>query len=73
MFWSSLKLSLFLGTILVDTINRSPYAGKTTPRDEVVLEKLQNLLPNVKGDNLFNEIQKAKFDISGKQLAWKVM
>ena len=50
----------------MDTINRSEAAGKTTPRDEVVLKKLEALLPNVKGGNLFQELQAAKFDISGK-------
>ena len=54
------------GTILVDTINRSPAAGKTTLRDEAVLTKLEALLLDVKGDNLFQELQAARFDISGK-------
>ncbi|XP_060558083.1 protein prune homolog 2-like [Ruditapes philippinarum] len=56
---------LLYGTILVDTINRSPEAGKITPRDEAVLSQLQCIIPNVKGDNLFEDIQAAKFDISG--------
>ena len=50
----------------MDTINRSEAAGKTTPRDEAVLKKLEALLPNVKGDNLFQELQAAKFDIKSK-------
>jgi exopolyphosphatase len=50
---------------LVDTINRSPEAGKITPRDEAVLSQLECIIPNVKGDNLFEDIQAAKFDISG--------
>ncbi|XP_053387745.1 uncharacterized protein LOC123542835 isoform X2 [Mercenaria mercenaria] len=56
---------LLYGTILVDTINRSPEAGKITLRDEVALSQLENIIPNVKGDNLFEELQAAKFDISG--------
>ncbi|KAL4216752.1 hypothetical protein ACF0H5_024475 [Mactra antiquata] len=56
---------LLYGTILVDTINRSPEAGKITPRDENVLLSLEELLTNIDGEKLFNELQAAKFDISG--------
>ncbi|XP_052785753.1 uncharacterized protein LOC128221254 [Mya arenaria] len=56
---------LLYGTILVDTINRSPQAGKVTPRDEAALGRLLPFIPDIKGGNLFKQLQAAKFDISG--------
>lgn len=33
-----------------------------------MLSKLEAIIPYVKGDNLFEELQAAKFDISGKNI-----
>ncbi|KAH3741371.1 hypothetical protein DPMN_048147 [Dreissena polymorpha] len=57
---------VFKGTILVDTVNKSVQAGKITPRDEAVLAELLPLVPDIKGDNLFEELLAAKLDLSGK-------
>lgn len=62
-------LILFLsttGTILLDTVNLSSDAGRTTPKDIEVLDKLQKFCPNVVHQDIFDSLQRAKFDISGK-------
>ncbi|KAK3095859.1 hypothetical protein FSP39_020085 [Pinctada imbricata] len=56
---------LLYGTILVDTVNTSPEAGKTTLRDTAVLSKLRQMLSDVDGNQLYNSIQQAKNDVSG--------
>lgn len=62
-----IKLSLFLtGTIIVDTINMLPKAGKTTPVDEAIVAKLESALGDIDRDKLFKEIQAEKFNLSGK-------
>lgn len=58
--------ALLHGTIVTDTINFSPAAGKTTPKDLDMAEKLGVFLPlEVDNDTVFQEIKEAKFDLSG--------
>ncbi|KAL3887239.1 hypothetical protein ACJMK2_027186 [Sinanodonta woodiana] len=56
---------LLYGTILIDTVNRSVAAGKLTQRDEAVLQRLEGVLQDVNGDQLYEDIQMAKCDLSG--------
>ena len=56
---------LFLGTILVDTVNTSPEAGKTTPYDREMLGRLMSLIQNLDTKKLYDDIQQAKNDVSG--------
>ncbi|XP_066270782.1 protein prune homolog 2-like isoform X3 [Branchiostoma lanceolatum] len=56
--------ALLMGTILVDTVNRSAEAQKVTPKDEDILERLKDFCPEVDEGKLFQSIQDAKFDIS---------
>ncbi|XP_069102103.1 uncharacterized protein [Argopecten irradians] len=56
---------LLYGTILVDTINQSPTAGKTTPRDTAVIQTLEGWVSNQEGRELYDQLQKAKFNLSG--------
>ena len=56
---------LFLGTILVDTVNTSPEAGKTTPYDREMLGRLMLLIPDLDTEKLYDDIQQAKNDVSG--------
>ncbi|XP_064595905.1 protein prune homolog 2-like, partial [Liolophura sinensis] len=57
--------TLLYGTILIDTVNRSPEAGKTTSRDDEILDELARKLPDVSAKELFDELQEAKCNISG--------
>ncbi|XP_078666349.1 uncharacterized protein LOC144908534 isoform X2 [Branchiostoma floridae x Branchiostoma belcheri] len=56
--------TLLMGTILVDTVNRSTEAQKVTPKDEAILERLKDFCPGLDEGELFQSIQEAKFDIS---------
>ena len=56
---------LVIGTILVDTVNTSPEAGKTTPYDQEMLGRLMSLIPDLDTEKLFDDIQQAKNDVSG--------
>ncbi|XP_078576393.1 uncharacterized protein LOC144862024 isoform X3 [Branchiostoma floridae x Branchiostoma japonicum] len=56
--------TLLIGTILVDTVNRSVEAQKVTPKDEDILGRLKDFCPEVDEGELFQSIQEAKFDIS---------
>ncbi|KAK3596594.1 hypothetical protein CHS0354_020934 [Potamilus streckersoni] len=56
---------LLYGTILTDTVNRSVAAGKLTQRDEAVLQRLEGILQDVNGQQLYEDIQIAKCDLSG--------
>lgn len=55
--------TLFLGTILLDTVNLSPSAGRVTAKDTDVATRLRTA---VRGDPnaLFDALQSAKFDVS---------
>lgn len=50
----------------MDTVNTSPEAGKTTPYDQEILGRLMQAVPDLDRDKLFNQIQEAKNDVSGK-------
>lgn len=69
-FYQNLKKKkiFFPGTILVDTLNTSPEAGKTTPYDREILSRLMQAVPDLDRDKLFNQIQEAKHDVSGKSI-----
>nr|XP_002731053.2 PREDICTED: protein prune homolog 2-like [Saccoglossus kowalevskii] len=56
---------LLLGTIVLDTVNFDPAAGKTTMKDEMIASLLQDYCPNMDKDDLFDALQSAKCDISG--------
>ncbi|XP_048748356.2 protein prune homolog 2-like isoform X2 [Ostrea edulis] len=59
-----LTATLLLGTILVDTVNTSPEAGKTTLHDEEMLRRLTQIVPDLDKDQLYKDIQEAKNDIT---------
>ncbi|MBP7495594.1 MAG: DHH family phosphoesterase [Spirochaetales bacterium] len=54
---------LLLGTILLDTVNLDPNAGRVTPKD---IEMVKNLLPiaQIDPDLLFETLQREKFHVS---------
>lgn len=54
------------GAIVTDTINFSPLAGRSTPKDEMIADQLETFLPSdIEKDALFDDISKAKCDLSG--------
>ncbi len=53
--------TLLWGTILLDTVNLAPDAGRVTPKDEAVASPLMTSC-SLDGDTFFRAIQKAKFD-----------
>nr|XP_022297348.1 exopolyphosphatase PRUNE1-like [Crassostrea virginica]XP_022297350.1 exopolyphosphatase PRUNE1-like [Crassostrea virginica]XP_022297351.1 exopolyphosphatase PRUNE1-like [Crassostrea virginica] len=55
---------MLIGTILVDTVNTSPEAGKTTPYDQEMLGRLMSLILDLDTEKLFDDIQQAKNDVS---------
>ncbi len=52
---------LLTGTILLDTVNLDPEAGRVTPKDEVVAKTLMKTCP-LGQDQFFKAVQKAKFN-----------
>ncbi|XP_041355488.1 uncharacterized protein LOC121373106 [Gigantopelta aegis] len=60
----SVSASLLCATILTDTINFSPEAGKTTPKDVEMVTRLQTFVPELDSQSLYEEIHTAKFDLS---------
>lgn len=54
---------LLLGTILLDTVNLDPEAGRVTPEDQQVAEKLLAATGAVQQD-LFGALQREKFNVS---------
>ena len=56
--------ALLLGTILIDTVNLDPNAGRATPRDHAVVEHLQPIA-DLDTDTFYQGIRAAKSDISG--------
>jgi exopolyphosphatase len=54
---------VLLGTILLDTVNLDPNAGRVTPKD---IEMVKNLLPiaQIDPDLLFETLQREKFRVS---------
>lgn len=58
--------ALLHGTIILDCVNMDPRMGKATPKDSVFVEKLEALFPDLpKRSDIFDFLQKAKFDVSG--------
>ncbi|KAM9368521.1 exopolyphosphatase PRUNE1 [Phaethornis superciliosus] len=58
--------ALLHGTILLDSVNLSPAAGKVTPRDVACVSLLEERFPDLPArDKVFKALQAAKFDVSG--------
>ncbi|XP_004618183.1 exopolyphosphatase PRUNE1 isoform X1 [Sorex araneus] len=58
--------ALLHGTIILDCVNMDPRVGKATPKDSRYVEKLEGLFPDLpKRKDIFDFLQKAKFDVSG--------
>ena len=57
---------IITGAILIDTINLSPVAEKMTERDVAMVDRLEELIVDVNRDDLYNNIMKAKTDITGE-------
>ncbi|PNJ56058.1 PRUNE1 isoform 4 [Pongo abelii] len=58
--------ALLHGTIILDCVNMDLKIGKATPKDSKYVEKLEALFPDLpKRNDIFDSLQKAKFDVSG--------
>ncbi|XP_036128669.1 exopolyphosphatase PRUNE1 [Molossus molossus] len=58
--------ALLHGTIIVDCVNMDLKMGKATLKDNKYVEKLEALFPDLpKRNDIFDSLQKAKFDVSG--------
>ncbi|XP_031230654.1 exopolyphosphatase PRUNE1 isoform X7 [Mastomys coucha] len=58
--------ALLHGTIILDCVNMDTKIGKATPKDSKYVEKLEALFPDLpKRKDIFDSLQKAKFDVSG--------
>jgi len=57
--------TLLMGTIVLDVANFSKSAKRATAKDEQVFEQLSAIVPNVSKDDIYNELQMAKANISG--------
>ncbi|RLV63220.1 hypothetical protein DV515_00018492, partial [Chloebia gouldiae] len=58
--------ALLHATILLDSINLSPAAGKVTPRDVACVSLLEERFPELPArDAVFGALQAAKFDVAG--------
>ncbi|XP_019774942.2 exopolyphosphatase PRUNE1 isoform X2 [Tursiops truncatus] len=58
--------ALLHGTIILDCVNMDPKIGKATLKDNQYVENLEALFPNLpKRNDIFDSLQKAKFDVSG--------
>ena len=60
----SAVVPLLLGTLLLDTVNLSEQAGRTTPKDLAMVQRLHALRPHLDLNVVFGNLQKAKFDVS---------
>jgi len=54
---------LLLGTILLDTVNLDPKAGRVTPKDTEIAEKLKSKVP-LDSNTLFETLQREKFNVA---------
>jgi inorganic pyrophosphatase/exopolyphosphatase len=54
--------SVLLGVVLLDTLNLSPEAGKTTPRDAAVVSALRAIAAGVHSDALFGALLSLRTD-----------
>ncbi|XP_065742147.1 exopolyphosphatase PRUNE1 isoform X2 [Phocoena phocoena] len=58
--------ALLHGAIILDCVNMDPKIGKATLKDNQYVENLEALFPNLpKRNDIFDSLQKAKFDVSG--------
>ncbi|XP_066124100.1 exopolyphosphatase PRUNE1 isoform X4 [Saccopteryx bilineata] len=58
--------ALLHGTIILDCVNMDVKIGKATLKDNKYVEKLEALFPDLpKRNDIFDSLQKAKFDVSG--------
>ncbi|XP_024618589.1 exopolyphosphatase PRUNE1 isoform X3 [Neophocaena asiaeorientalis asiaeorientalis] len=58
--------ALLHGAIILDCVNMDPKIGKATLKDNQYVENLEALFPDLpKRNDIFDSLQKAKFDISG--------
>ncbi|XP_076963456.1 exopolyphosphatase PRUNE1-like isoform X1 [Callospermophilus lateralis] len=58
--------ALLHGIIILDCVNMDIKIGKATPKDNEYVEKLEALFPDLpKRNDIFDFLQKAKFDVSG--------
>ncbi|XP_070178315.1 uncharacterized protein [Littorina saxatilis] len=58
--------TLLYGTIVTDTINFSPTAGKMTPKDLDLAQQLEEVIgTDADRDAIFQDIKDAKFNLSG--------
>lgn len=61
-----LPSSFSAGAIILDCVNMDPKIGKATLKDNQYVENLEALFPDLpKRNDIFDSLQKAKFDISG--------
>ncbi|XP_035426533.1 exopolyphosphatase PRUNE1 isoform X2 [Cygnus atratus] len=57
--------ALLHGTILLDSVNLNPAAGKVTPRDVACISLLESRFPELPAHNtIYEALQAAKFDVS---------
>ncbi len=56
--------TLLLGTILLDTVNLDPKAGRVTPKDISVAQALEPFC-QIKPDSFYQAVREAKFSIKG--------
>ena len=59
--------SYIVGCITLDTVCFSSEAKRATQKDFTIAEKLETFYPQLDRNNVFDELQKAKSDISGKR------
>ena len=58
--------ALLHGTIILDCVNMDTNIGKATPKDIKYVEELKDLFTDLpKRKDIFDSLQKAKFDVSG--------
>ncbi|XP_006755793.1 PREDICTED: protein prune homolog [Myotis davidii] len=58
--------ALLHATIILDCVNMDLKIGKATPKDKKYVEKLEALFTDLpKRNDIFDSLQKAKFDVSG--------
>ncbi|XP_023223877.1 uncharacterized protein LOC111625080 [Centruroides sculpturatus] len=55
---------IYLGTIIFDTVCLNENAKRVTSKDMEIASKLESLLKDVNKEEIFQEIKKAKFDVS---------
>eukprot|EP00054_Salpingoeca_dolichothecata_P016575 m.97476 g.97476 ORF g.97476 m.97476 type:complete len:581 (-) comp22044_c0_seq3:47-1789(-) len=58
------ETELLLATILTDTINLDASKGRSTKQDEQAVDKLLTMCPSLDRGKLFEDVMKAKFDVS---------